>query len=58
MFFNTTKAIKIISGSFLSLDTEDNRLRHVRTVLLVARCSKLAVSNIVDFVLAENDCKF
>lgn len=49
------KNIKFQNESFLDIDTDDNKYKNVKVVLVTADCSKSGISNPIDFVVNEGE---
>ncbi|XP_060576770.1 putative methyltransferase NSUN7 isoform X2 [Ruditapes philippinarum] len=49
------KNIKIQTESFLDIDTDDNKYKNVKVVLVTADCSKSGIANPIDFVVNEGE---
>ncbi|XP_045204009.2 putative methyltransferase NSUN7 isoform X2 [Mercenaria mercenaria] len=49
------KNIKVQTESFLDIDTEDNKYKNVKVVLVTADCSKSGIANPIDFVVNEGE---
>ena len=39
------------------IETNDERFKHIKVVLLIAECSRSAVANPVDFIVSEGEGK-
>uniref|UniRef100_A0A8C2NUU3 SAM-dependent MTase RsmB/NOP-type domain-containing protein n=1 Tax=Capra hircus TaxID=9925 RepID=A0A8C2NUU3_CAPHI len=49
------KNIEILHETFMKLELKDHRLQKVKVILLLPRCSRLGVSNPVEFILNEHE---
>ncbi|XP_046329088.2 putative methyltransferase NSUN7 isoform X1 [Haliotis rufescens] len=47
--------IRMMSDSFMDVDTDDSRFKNVRVVLVTAECSKSGITNPVEFVISEGE---
>ncbi|EHB16197.1 Putative methyltransferase NSUN7 [Heterocephalus glaber] len=49
------KNIEILRETFVNIESKDHRLRKVKVILLLPRCSGVGVSNPVEFILNEHE---
>ncbi|KAL8598781.1 hypothetical protein ACOMHN_033344 [Nucella lapillus] len=49
------KMVKVVREDFMNIDSDDSRLKGVRAALVIAKCSKSAVANIVNYIVTEGD---
>lgn len=55
VFLNLCVDIKVQTESFLDIDTDDNKYKNVKVVLVTADCSKTGITNPIDFVVNEGE---
>ena len=54
-FLDLPVAIKVQTEAFLEVDTDDNKFKNVKVVLVTADCSKSGIANPIDFVVNEGE---
>ena len=47
--------VKVLQESLQDLDHHDERLKHIKVVLLSAECSRSGVANPVNFIVSEGE---
>jgi len=47
--------VKVQTDNFLDIETDDNKFRNVKVILVTADCSKSGISNPIDFVVNEGE---
>ena len=45
----------MIPVNFTEIDVHDDRLKHLKVILLLTECSRSAVTNPVDFIVSESE---
>ena len=50
--------MRVIREKFLEMAVDDYRLKTVRAALVIAECSKSAISNVVNFVVIEGESEW
>ena len=47
--------MKVFQENFLDVEVTDERLKHIKVVLVTAECSRSGVANPVNFIVSEGE---
>ena len=47
--------VQVFSEDFLDIDLQDERMKHLKVILMMAECTKSGVANPVNFIVTEGE---